>query len=57
MSSIRFPNVKYQVLTRMHGISISKTFTKKVHTQKWAKFIEVAIESDCQKCTKKLYGR
>jgi integrase len=45
MSSIRFRNAKYQVLVRMHGISISKTFTKKIHAQKWAKSTEVAIES------------
>ena len=45
MASIRFRNDKYQVLVRMHGISISKTFTKKSHAQKWAKSAEVAIES------------
>ncbi|NOQ93728.1 MAG: tyrosine-type recombinase/integrase [Methylophaga sp.] len=45
MASIRFRNSKYQVLIRMHGISTSKTFTKKIHAQHWAKSIEVAIES------------
>jgi len=45
MASIRFRNAKYQVLVRMHGISTSKTFTKKSHAQKWAKSIEVKIES------------
>jgi len=45
MATIRFRNAKYQVLVRMHGISTSKTFTNKIHAQKWAKSIEVAIES------------
>ncbi|MDG1687428.1 MAG: site-specific integrase [Gammaproteobacteria bacterium] len=45
MPSIRFRNSKYQVLVRMNGISISKTFTKKSDAQKWAKCAEVAIES------------
>ncbi len=36
MASIRFRNDKYQVLVRMHGISISKTFTKKSHAQSCA---------------------
>jgi len=45
MSFIRFRNAKYQVLVRMHGISTSKTFTKKSHAQQWAKSTEVAIES------------
>lgn len=45
MASIRFRNSKYQVLVRMNGISTSKTFSKKVHAQKWAKSTEVAIES------------
>ena len=45
MATIRSRNNKYQVLVRMHGISISKTFTKKVHAQQWAKSTEVAIES------------
>lgn len=45
MASIRFRNAKYQVLVRMHGISTSKTFTKKSHAQQWAKSTEVAIES------------
>ena len=44
MATIRLRNDKYQVLVRMHGISISKTFTKKSHAQKWAKSTEVAIE-------------
>jgi len=33
MASIRLRNNKYQVLVRMHGISTSKTFTKKIHAQ------------------------
>ena len=45
MATIRLRNSKYQVLVRMNGISISKTFTKKTHAQKWAKSTEVAIES------------
>ena len=45
MASIRLRNDKYQVLVRMHGISTSKTFTKKIHAQQWAKSVEVAIES------------
>jgi len=45
MATIRFRNDKYQVLVRMHGISISKTFTHKIHAQKWARSIEVSIES------------
>jgi hypothetical protein len=45
MATIRSRNDKYQVLVRMHGISISKIFTKKVHAQQWAKSTEVAIES------------
>jgi len=45
MASIRFRNAKYQALVRLHGISTSKTFTKKTHAQQWAKSIEVEIES------------
>ena len=45
MASIRFRNSKYQALVRLHGISTSKTFTKKIHAQQWAKSIEVTIES------------
>jgi len=45
MATIRSRNDKYQVLIRMHGISTSQTFTKKVHAQQWARSIEVAIES------------
>lgn len=29
----------------MLGISTSKTFTKKIHAQQWAKSVEVTIES------------
>ncbi|MFW5451479.1 MAG: site-specific integrase [Methylophagaceae bacterium] len=45
MASIRLRNDKYQVLVRMNGISTSKTFTKKIHAQQWAKSVEVSIES------------
>ena len=45
MASIRLRNDKYQALVRMQGISTSKTFTKKIHAQKWAKSLEVSIES------------
>lgn len=34
MAIIRLRNSKYQVLVRMNGVSISKTFTKKYDGQK-----------------------